>query len=382
MEFPVSVMEGERSRGLRVLVVHPFFDWEVLYSSFGGGRLILETLRFFARTGCKVFLFSLTNPFSFVSFLSRLENRARIKVNKSSGFSRLASVRGVLGILFILFRDLLCSVDFLFRRGIKNVIGKVKPDLVIYNTPFCGSVLGKISRKLGASFIIYEHNVEWLFFSNKIGGSFFRVLVYVLRARELYNLKYADAILCVNENDKKILVASRVKKRVDVWIPPPSKVKMKPVNLPADLLEKLKDKFVVGFVGTNFEVNVASVEVILKVAEKVLGNVIFLVIGSVKKAFEGRPDIPSNVIFTGFVNDLDTYLSVCDAFINPKVGLDTGIEAKLYDFLKFNKPVIATKAGAKGFEKFDNMIIADSLSDIVDTLNSLAIEKIENNMSV
>jgi len=270
----------------------------------------------------------------------------------------------------------------LFRRGIKNVIGKVKPDLVIYNTPFCGSVLGKISRRLGASFIIYEHNVEWLFFSNKIGGSFFRVLVYVLRARELYNLKYADAILCVNENDKKILVASRVKKRVDVWIPPPSKVKMKPVNLPADLLEKLKDKFVVGFVGTNFEVNVASVEVILKVAEKVLGNVIFLVIGSVKKAFEGRPDIPSNVIFTGFVNDLDTYLSVCDAFINPKVGLDTGIEAKLYDFLKFNKPVIATKAGAKGFEKFDNMIIADSLSDIVDTLNSLAIEKIENNMSV
>ncbi|MEM3442378.1 MAG: glycosyltransferase family 4 protein [Candidatus Bathyarchaeia archaeon] len=131
------------------------------------------------------------------------------------------------------------------------------------------------------------------------------------------------------------------------------------LKIPAQLKCKLEGKFVVGFVGAHFEPNIVSVENIIKTAKKVDEDVVFLVLGRVCDAFRNRHDIPENVILKGFVQDLDSYLSLCDAFINPKTICDTGVEVKMFDYLKFDKPIIATRIGARGFEKFKNVVICD-----------------------
>jgi glycosyltransferase involved in cell wall biosynthesis len=93
-------------------------------------------------------------------------------------------------------------------------------------------------------------------------------------------------------------------------------------------------------------------------------KIVFLIIGNVSEAFN-NDNIPPNIIFTGYVDDLDSYLYLCDAFLNLKTTTHTGIETKMFDYLKFDKPVIATQIGSSGFENNRNLII---VKDIADTL--------------
>ena len=116
-----------------------------------------------------------------------------------------------------------------------------------------------------------------------------------------------------------------------------------------------RDKFVVGYVGSNFEPNIIAVNRILELAEEI-PNAIFLVLGTVNEAFEGRK-IPDNVIMKGYVDDLDYHLSCCDVFINPKMSSDTGAEMKMLEYLRHPKKIIATEMGARGFEREKNVII-------------------------
>jgi glycosyltransferase involved in cell wall biosynthesis len=94
----------------------------------------------------------------------------------------------------------------------------------------------------------------------------------------------------------------------------------------------------------------------MSLASELGEHFIFLVVGPVDKAFVGKK-IPDNVVFTGRVPNLQEQLSSCDAFINPKEGLDTGAEMKMYDYLGYGKPIFASEEGARGFEGRPEIII-------------------------
>ena len=156
--------------------------------------------------------------------------------------------------------------------------------------------------------------------------------------------------------------------KIDVWIPINQKYQDNySINIDQALKQELSNNFVIGFLGTNFGPNIVSVRNIIDVAKKMLDSrIVFLIIGNVSEAFNNDNDnnnIPTNIVFTGYVDDLDSYLYICDAFLNLKTTVHTGIEIKMFDYLKFNKPIITTKIGSSGFENNRNLIVVEDVAD-------------------
>ena len=128
----------------------------------------------------------------------------------------------------------------------------------------------------------------------------------------------------------------------------------------------------IGFVGSNFEPNIIAVQDILNIASCVHKNIVFLIAGSVNLNFSEKMDaIADNVFFVGYVEELDSYLDLCNAFINPKTVSDTGVETKMFDYLKFDKTIITTEIGGRGFESLGN-VITSSISEIPKIINNLS----------
>lgn len=349
----------------RVVILHPFMNEEISSASIGGTRLIFE-LKKFLEERYATRIISLSDMVSLTGILHKIAYAVRNSSKNDTLFSlkRNEKKRWFLNLLYALMVELLSRFDIYYIAMLRKNLIKFKPSIIIFNYPFGCVVIKDISKKLKATFVLYEHNVEWKFFAEKVPkGMFGNISVKLLKIVEMSNLNKADYVCCVTNRDRETLIeeAGMDPQKIKVWMPPIQKreVKVNLQKIPNYLKEKIDKKFIVGFLGTNFEPNIIAVKNILRIAETVLKEVVFLVIGSVNEAFESRNNIPQNVIFTGHVKNLDEHLSLCHIFINPKTTSDTGIEIKMFDYLKFNKPIIATQIGARGFEKFKNVVICD-----------------------
>jgi glycosyltransferase involved in cell wall biosynthesis len=88
-------------------------------------------------------------------------------------------------------------------------------------------------------------------------------------------------------------------------------------------------------------------KVIPKIEEKV-SPVKFLILGG-----GARPKPPSeNVIYTGFVDDLASYLNIADVCVAPfpDQAVCGGTRTKVGEFLACGKPIVATAEGMRGFD--------------------------------
>jgi hypothetical protein len=248
------------------------------------------------------------------------------------------------------------------------------PASIIYHYPKGFVTFSKAAKNLEATVAIYEHNVDWRFFeSNVMSNKFTAIATTVWKKLELNALRQADHVICASKNDFNILKEVIDHNRMDVWIAINQKFQDK-VSIDVDhtLKQRLSNNFVVGFIGTNFSPNIASVRNIIDIAEKMLENkIIFLIVGNVSEAFY-NDNIPANMIFTGYVNDMDSYLYLCDAFLNLKTTSHTGIEIKMFDYLRFDKPIITTQIGSSGFEKSKNLIILEDIADAQRLLSEMA----------
>ena len=359
-----------------IILVHPYSKKEIFNPKFGGARLILEQIKFLKYIGHNVRIISLKDIGSLVSSLYRIRENSKKKGYKLIYTSEKR--RWLLNLIYVLLIELISIIDILFYLKVKKLL-KVNPknSLLIYNYPYGLGSLFYTIKKLSLKIIICEHNIEWKFFESKIGNNpASKFLVFLAKKIELNNLKKADYVFCLNEKDRKVLIKEGIKeKKIMVWIPyVKDKINTNKGKVSPRLKKKLKGKFVIGFLGSNFEPNIKAVENIISLSRKVPKDVIFLIVGSINKAFEDRTDVSQNIIFTGYVKNPDSYLALCDAFINPKTTSDTGIEIKMFDYLKFNKPIIATKFGAMGFENFKNIIISDE-KNIPSTIKSITYKK-------
>jgi len=246
-----------------------------------------------------------------------------------------------------------------------------------YDTVILGSILGAsfVKKFVKGKLIVLDHNVSWLFTYYTLDNIPFisKILVMLMRKIELNAINSADEVWVLSAADAKILreeannpnkikvvslcdLSKRYKKQKQEII-------TRQLELP-NMLSSLERKFVICFIGSMFLPNILTVRNIIKIASKLNKDITFLIIGNVSEAFKDQ-EIPSNIIFTGFVKDIDSYLNICDIFINIKTIFATGAEIKMLDYLRFNKPIIATRLGASGFEKCKNIIIVDSFDKLI-----------------
>jgi hypothetical protein len=358
-----------------IIVVYPYSHNEISMPKNGATRLIYEQIESLKSIGHTVNLLSLEEVGSLLSFLLKLEGHMRQKGFKRKATGSAENKRWQLNLLAIIIIELLSRVDLWFTMKLKNKLKNFEyPASIIYHYPKGFVAFSKAAKNFGATVAIHEHNIDWKFFeSNVISNKFTTIATAMWKKMELNALRQADHIICASKNDFNILKEIIDHNKMDVWIPINQKFCDKiPIDVDQRLKQRLGNNFVIGFIGTNFSPNIASVRNIIDIAEKMLDSkIVFLIIGNVSEAFYNN-NIPTNMIFTGYVNDLESYLYLCDAFLNLKTTSHTGIEIKMFDYLKFNKPIIATQIGSSGFEKSKNLIVVEDIADTQRLLSEMA----------
>jgi Glycosyl transferases group 1 len=357
-----------------IIMVYPYSHSEISAPKTGATRLIYEQIELLKSTGHTVNLLSLEEVGSVTSFFLKMEGQTRKSGPKRKPTSTSENKRWQLNLLAVIIIELLTRVDLWFTMKLEDKLKNFKyPASIIYHYPRGFVAFSSVAKKFGATVALYEHNIEWKFFeSNIISNKFADVATAILKKIELNALRHSDRVICASRNDLNILKEAIDHNKMDIWIPINQNYRNKcQPDIAQALEQKLRDNFVVGFVGSNFGPNIVSVRNIIEVAEKMLDSkIVFIVIGNVSEAFH-NDKIPSNIIFTGYVDDLDSYLYVCDAFLNLKTTAHTGIEIKMFDYLKFDKPIIATKIGSSGFENNRNLIVVKDIADTPRLLSRL-----------
>ncbi len=340
--------------------------------------MISEQINYFKEEGYNVKMISLLGLSSLTSYCYELQ--AKLRVRKRNTRKELASeaARWRLNLLQVLINDCLSRLDVFFKYKIRQILKDMQPDsTIIYHYPYSAAHFISNSKINRLKFVLCEHNIEWRFFEERIEkNALNRFLLHIAKKIELEYIKKVDAVIFVSEQDRVTILEEVGVGNIStiVWIPSAKgRISIMAKNPDYSIIKKITGKTVIGFVGTNFGPNIVAVKSIIQLAKSVDDSIVFLIIGSVNKSFDSEADLPQNIIFTGYVQDLDYYLSLCDLFINPKTSSDTGIEVKMFDYLKFDKKIISTEIGARGFEDFDNVVITS-----IDQMPILLRELMEN----
>lgn len=333
----LELLKSLSKKGKKILVHHPFSDNDLHQPELGSSRLIAEEIKTLQKNG--IFGGTVTRITKTHSLLRSINTWLTTHKQLAKQMMRMQKARATAYLISVM------AVELAKKIYMKPI--RMSPEtVVILNSPFSISLFDSEPVR-----IILEHNVEWKFHEEEAGRNFITgMMLTKLRAMELECLKKADYVFCLNVNDRATIINEGInREKIKMWVPQSndkSRVKIR---------TEYSGKFVVGYLGSNFKPNIVAVRIILKLAKEV-PDAIFLIVGKVNEAFEGQK-IPKNVIMKGHAPDLDSSLSCCDIFINPKITSDTGAEMKMLDYLRHSKKIIATEIGARGFESEKNIII-------------------------
>jgi len=328
-------------RKRHILIVTPDSYEEMQNPTYGSSKLTKELVKELERKGYKVSILSLHGIVSISSkflitikgsFFQNKRNKKLLKNGKLKWFLML--IRSIIG-------EIISRIDLILLSKFEKEIKKIRPD-VIFLGPY---IFLKMAKKLNIPCVVCVYNIGYYFFiemlgNTKVSRTLVFPLVFLYKLIEISAYKKADEVICFSENDKSRLVKDGIPfSKILVWkfqIHPKKYDREKAFNnIPFAVKKIIGKKPVVCFLGADYTPNIIAVQRILQIA-CCLPDVIFLIVGSVGERFKGMKGLPQNVLFTGYVKDVEPYLIISDVFLNLKLMSDTGIEAKMFDYLRYN----------------------------------------------
>lgn len=248
--------------------------------------------------------------------------------------------------------------DLKLPGKIVKLIQENQFDTILWEHPYMGWVAKKVKKKTGIHTIIHTHNIEYQRFRSL--GKWWWPL---LKNYEKRTLKNADHSYYVTEEDRNFVInnwnieakrTSLVPFGIDISEPPADK---------SGAQQMIKEKYSIGteekvllFNGVlNYKPNLDALKVIIEKINPILIEHQL----SYKIIICGR-DLPAelnqlhdyrskNIIYAGFVEDIETYFKAADIFLNPVLS-GGGIKTKIVEAIAYGATVISTETGAKGME--------------------------------
>jgi len=327
----------------------------------GDKKLISLQVNFLKKLGYKVEILSiLDHPGVFPKIIKFLKSRKvyaeRLKTKKHSTFIR--NINWTSMALLRVFLYLVQMIDYKFINSMNKQVSELcrhSKKIVILNNG--GELNPRVLSNKKHKKILIKYDIQYKLFSYLISGYLFKKLFLpIIQLYEKILIKGSDIIVTLNDSDKYFV--EQFHEYGVVWVPILFK------NLEEIEESKKEKKIVVGFLGSYWDLNIIGANKVLNIAYELKNfpDIEFWIIGSVGKALK-KDNIPKNVKIMGWVDDLDKYLSKCDIFLNPKIGVTSGLEIKVLDYLQYNKPIITTTHGAAGLPlNYGNSIIEDDLS--------------------
>lgn len=246
---------------------------------------------------------------------------------------------------------------FLFFR-LKKYIRIHKIKTLIIEHPYFGWLAWMLKKSTGVSIVVHSHNIEALRFQST-GRWWWKML----RAYEGWTHRFADMSFFISPEDREWAINNyRILKDKSAVIPygstisspPAPSYRMEKRNKLLELYKIDTDESILLFNGTlDYKPNLDALHFILEKINPLLLNagLKYKIIICGKglpadldelKAYQSR-----NIIYAGFVEDIDLYFLGSDIFLNP-VFDGGGIKTKLVEALGANLNAVSSRNGSFG----------------------------------
>ncbi len=261
------------------------------------------------------------------------------------------NVQGVLGTSKLRYGNV-----FLYWT-LKKLIKKEKITHLILEHPYFGWLGWLLKKNIGIVLIVQSHNIEAIRFKT-LGKTWWRIL----QSYEGWAHRKADINFFITEADCKYAVEKYqldsnkchcITYGIEESAAPTAQEKLVAKKWLQEKYELKEDEKIVLFVGSlGYSPNIEAVEIICeKINSILLSNEVFkykiLICGAGLPSTLVRLKDSKNIIFTGYVDDINLYFKGADIFINPIIS-GGGIKTKLVEALGNNLFSISTVNGAIG----------------------------------
>ncbi len=240
-----------------------------------------------------------------------------------------------------------------------ELIQKEKYDAIIWEHPYYGWLAKKIKKRTGIRTIIHTHNIEYQRFRS-VGKWWWPIL----RTYERKCLRSADAVLFITPEDRDFAVSKwKLKKEKSLIVPFGVDINTDPTDK-ADHKKLVSNKHGIAtgekillFNGLlNYKPNLDALDIILeeinpRLSEQDLQYKIIICGKGLPEERNGLKEFANkNIIYAGFVNDIETYFKAADIFLNP-VQSGGGIKTKMVEAIAFGATVVSSQSGAAGMDR-------------------------------
>lgn len=251
-------------------------------------------------------------------------------------------------------------MDFKLVKKISAEIKKNNYDEVIWEHPYYGWLAQAIKKRTGIKTIVHAHNIEYQRFRST--GKWWWPL---LKIYEKWFLKKADVIFFVVPEDRDFAIKHWGIKK-EKCIDTPFGVEIK--SYPDDRQQRKNevtakhrinsDEKILLFNGLlDYKPNLDALKVILNEINPILlshSDFKYKIVVCGKRLPEEMNELKDyadkNIIYAGFVDNIEMYFKAADIFLNP-VQSGGGIKTKIVEAIAYGATVISTSSGAIGIAK-------------------------------
>ncbi|MBK8141632.1 MAG: glycosyltransferase family 4 protein [Chitinophagaceae bacterium] len=251
-------------------------------------------------------------------------------------------------------------IDLSLVKKISNEIKLNKYDAIIWEHPYYAWLAFSVKKRTGIQTIIHTHNIEHQRFRST--GRWWWPL---LKLYEKWSFKKADKLFFITPEDKDFAIGSwKTDSAKCIHLPFGITIKEHPsdnISCKETIRQQhaiAPDEKIILFNGLlRYKPNLDALKYILESI-----NPLLLAAPSFRyKIIVCGKDLPAeldsltsyadkNIIFAGFVENIETYFKAADIFLNP-VQSGGGIKTKMVEAIAYGATVIATESGAAGLDK-------------------------------
>lgn len=313
------------------------------------------------------------------------------KYNNINAIKRtLTTSRDIKKMLMIAFKSLFNKLPFVLLKYKDKEMSKIlnasiiegKYDLIYIDHLQLG-VYWDILKKAKCPIYLDQHNCESQILKRKVDSTtsfikrkFVNVEYKKLKKFEDFMIENSDKIIVLTEEDKKSLLngmSNNVKDEKFVVIPIPVESDYK-----KDIGIRLTNKINIMFLGTlSWHPNLDGVKWFINRVVPILDSVridykLFIVGKNPDKALQDMCKRNKNIELTGYVDDVNEYINICDVMVVP-IFVGSGMRVKILEALGKRIPIISTSIGVEGIFANDGeeVLIANNENEFIKQISTL-----------
>jgi glycosyltransferase involved in cell wall biosynthesis len=260
----------------------------------------------------------------------------------------------------LLKKSFLRYIDLTLISKISELVKKNNYDTIIWEHPYYAWLAFRVRKKTGIKTIIHTHNIEHQRFRDT--GRWWWP---ILKVYEHWCFKKADSLFFITPEDKNFAIQSwNIDRAKCIDLPFGVEIKKYPEDK-GESRDEVAKKYAISsqekiilFNGVlDYQPNLDALKVILDQINPMLMNKSgfpykIIICGKRLPAEmnELRQYADKNIIYAGFVDNIETYFKAADIFLNP-VQSGGGIKTKMVEAIAFGTTVISTVTGATGINQ-------------------------------